>query len=282
MPMSYPQITSIHNPRIKQVAALRRREHRHDRGQFVIDGVREIRRALEAGIAVQAAFVCLPWCGDPETRALVAALESAQVPITSVTPQVMQRLAYGDRREGVLAVAAAPGRALHEMTLPPQPLVAVLVGLEKPGNVGAVIRTADAAGVSAVVLADAVCDLYNPNTIRASLGTVFHLPVAVASSAQTLDWLRAQGLRTYAARVDGQLPYTQPDYTQPTALVLGSEARGLPPQWVAPSVVSVRVPMRGVVDSLNVAATAAVLFYEVLRQRTAGFSQDHPPADPPR
>jgi TrmH family RNA methyltransferase len=272
MAMPHPQITSIHNPRIKQLALLRRREHRQGRGEFLIDGVREIRQALQGGVALRAAFVCPPLCREAETQALLSALEAAEVPITWVSEPVMQRLAYGERLEGVVATALVPERSLHHLALPAQPLVAVLVGVEKPGNVGAVIRTADAAGVSALVLADGVCDLYNPNTIRASLGTVFRLPAATASSAQTLQWLQAQGLHTYAARVDGELLYTQPDYTLPTALVLGSEAHGLPPAWTSPEVVSIRLPMRGAADSLNVAAAAAVLFYEALRQRMAASS----------
>jgi TrmH family RNA methyltransferase len=147
------------------------------------------------------------------------------------------------------------------------PLIAVLEGVEKPGNIGAVLRSADAAGVSALILADARTDLYNPNAIRASLGTIFTLPVCEATSEETLRWLREKDISIIAARVDGSAPYTEIDYCRPTAVVLGSEAAGLSPAWTAPDITAVRLPMLGAADSLNVSATAAVIFYEALRQR---------------
>jgi TrmH family RNA methyltransferase len=148
------------------------------------------------------------------------------------------------------------------------PLVAVLEGVEKPGNVGAVLRSADGAGVSALIVADAQTDLYNPNAIRASLGTIFSVPVAAAAAADTLTWLRHRGLAIFAARVDGAVPHTEADFRGPAAIVLGSEAKGLSATWTGPDVTAVRLPMAGVADSLNVSAAAAVLFYEALRQRT--------------
>jgi TrmH family RNA methyltransferase len=146
-------------------------------------------------------------------------------------------------------------------------LIAVLEGVEKPGNIGAVLRSADAAGVAALILADARTDLYNPNAIRASLGTIFTVPVCQAASDETLAWLREKNISIVAARVDGSMPYTKIDYHGPTAVVLGSEAAGLSKTWSAPDITPVRLPMLGAADSLNVAAAAAVIFYEALRQR---------------
>jgi TrmH family RNA methyltransferase len=186
-----------------------------------------------------------------------------------VAEPVFQKLAFGERAEGVLGVAAMPDRALSDLSLPDCPLVAVLEGVEKPGNVGAVLRSGDAAGLSALIVADGRTDLYNPNAIRASLGTIFTLPVAAATAAETLDWLRQQGLAIFAARVDGSIPYTEADYRRPAALVLGSEAQGLSAVWAAHDVTPVRIPMLGAADSLNVAAAAAVLFYEAQRQRSS-------------
>jgi TrmH family RNA methyltransferase len=143
----------------------------------------------------------------------------------------------------------------------------VLESVEKPGNLGAVLRSADGAGLDALIAADLRTDLYNPNAIRASLGTIFTLPVAVADSRETLDWLRGRGLAIVAARVDGSVPYTEVDYRRPTAIVFGSEAEGLSEAWRAPDVTAVRLPMLGAADSLNVSAAAAVLFYEARRQR---------------
>jgi TrmH family RNA methyltransferase len=154
--------------------------------------------------------------------------------------------------------------------LPDCPLVGVLEGAEKPGNVGAVLRSADGAGLSALIVADGGTDLFNPNAIRASLGTIFTVPVATATTAETIDWLTGHGLAVYAARVDGSVPYTVADFRRPAAIVLGSEAEGLTAAWAGDWLTAVRLPMQGAADSLNVSATAAVLFYEALRQRGLG------------
>jgi TrmH family RNA methyltransferase len=170
--------------------------------------------------------------------------------------------------DGVVAVAAIPQRNLQQLKLAGRPLVAVLEGVEKPGNVGAVLRGADGAGVSAVIVADGGSDLYNPNAIRASMGTLFTTPVYAATSAEAIAWLRKQGLTIYAARVDGSVEYTACDFTRPCAIVLGSESEGLTDIWRGDDVTAIRLPMRGLADSLNIASAATVLFYEALRQRS--------------
>src|SRR5262249_24554052 len=154
---------------------------------------------------------------------------------------------------------------LAALKLPERPLVCVLEACEKPGNLGAVLRSADGAGLSAVIVADSRTDLFNPNTIRASLGTIFTVPVAAASAADVLAWLRERRMTIVAARVDAARDYTGVDFSGPTAIVLGSEADGLTEAWRAPDITPVRLPMHGVADSLNVSATAAILFYEALR-----------------
>jgi len=181
-------------------------------------------------------------------------------------------LAFGGRSEGVVAVALTPRHTLDELKLPDVPLVCVLEGVEKPGNVGAVLRSADGAGLDAVVVADPRTDLYNPNTIRASLGTVFTMPLVAAGTLETLDWLRRHNLAVIAARVDGAVPYTEVDFRGPAAIVLGSEAEGLSSAWSGDEITAVRLPMLGAADSLNVSATAAILFYEARRQRESGSS----------
>jgi TrmH family RNA methyltransferase len=262
-------ITSLQNPHIKAAVRLRERRHREKQGQILIDGARELRRGIEAGLKLIEVFVCQSLCRTREARQLAAALPSTGATIFSVTEQVFAKLAFGDRAEGVLGVAAMPELSLDRIRLPPLPLVAVLEGLEKPGNLGAVLRSADAAGVSAVIAADPRTDLYNPNAIRSSLGTIFTMPVAAATTSDTLAWLQRQGLKIFAARVDGSALYTQVDFRVPAAVVLGSEALGLTAAWSSAEVTAVRLPMQGVGDSLNVSAAAAVLFYEVLRQRSS-------------
>ncbi|MDY0170959.1 MAG: RNA methyltransferase, partial [Thermoguttaceae bacterium] len=202
--------------------------------------------------------------------ALAERLRETGAELLEVTESVFVKLAFGQRAEGVLAVAEPPATELASLRLPEHPLVAVLEGFEKPGNVGAVLRSADGAGISAVVVADPRTDLFNPNAIRASLGTIFSLPVRKAAGSEALAWLREHRLNVVAARVDGSVPYTEVDFRPPTAIVLGSEAEGLSPLWHGEHITAVRLPMLGEADSLNVSAAAAVLFYEALRQRGGG------------
>ena len=233
----------------------------------MIDGARELARAIAAGVALRAVFVCPELCHSEEARQLLEILPASGAERIDVNETVFARLAYGQRAEGVVGVAAAPRRRLEDLVLPADPLVAVLEGVEKPGNLGAVLRSADGAGVSALVAADPRTDLFNPNVIRASLGTIFSLGVAAAAPGDVLAWLRGRGLQVLAARVDGSVSYAAVDYRRPTAIVLGSEAQGLTSLWSGADVRAIRLPMLGAADSLNVSAAAAVLFYEALRQR---------------
>jgi TrmH family RNA methyltransferase len=260
-------ITSLQNPRVKEAVRLRDRRHREKQGRILIDGARELARAVGAGVRMLEVFVCEPLCTSEESQRLWGRLPDCGGEVIQVTAPVFQKLSFGHRAEGFLGVAEMPRPTLADLRLPQRPVVAVLEGVEKPGNVGAVLRSADAAGVSALIVADARTDLYNPNAIRASLGTIFTMRVCAATAAETVDWLRQHHLAIYAARVDASLPYTQLDYRGPTAIVLGSEAEGLSAAWSAGDITPVRLPMLGVADSLNVSATAAVLFYEALRQR---------------
>lgn len=262
-----PRITSRQNPRVKDAIQLRIGRERRRRGQFIIDGAREISRAIAAGIRCVEAYVCIELCDSAESQTAIVALRSARIEIFEVTPDVLSKLAFGDRQDGLVVVAETPRRGLSGLHLPPQPLVAVLEGIEKPGNLGAILRSADAAGIHAVIVSDARTDLYNPNTIRASLGTVFRENVCQATSAETIDWLRTLGLPIVAARPDAEKLYNEVDFRRGAALVLGSEAEGLTDAWHGANITAVRLPMLGVADSLNVSTTAAVLFYEALRQR---------------
>ena len=224
-------------------------------------------RAMSGGAVIREAFVAPEYCTDQECLALLERLREQSVPVWDLGREAFAKLAYGDRVDGVVAVAETPTRRLQDLMLPPQPLIAVVEGVEKPGNLGAIMRTADGAGVNAVILAEPATDLFNPNIIRASLGTVFAVPVCVASSGEVLTWLSDKGIAIIAARLDGSVDYSETDYGGAIAIALGSEARGLSDAWGALARASVRVPMLGVADSLNVSATAAVLFYEALRQR---------------
>jgi len=263
------EITSPANPRVREVLRLRERRERDRTGSTIVDGAREIRRALEAGVEIFAIYMDETRATSDEARAaldIVRRRDRTVAPI-AVSPDVFDRLAYGDRADGLVAVVRTPSVRLAQILLPADPFVAIVEGVEKPGNLGAILRSADGAGLDAIVAADPVTDIFNPNTIRASLGTVFARPVASATAEETLGWLRANGIRVVAARVDAEIPYTDVPLGGPLAIVLGSEAGGLTAQWNAADIVAVRLPMLGTADSLNVSTAAAILFYEALRQR---------------
>lgn len=260
-------ITSPHNPRVIAAVRLRERRSRDETGLTIVDGARELVRAVGAGTIVEEAFVCEALLRSDDARAALAALEQGRVRVWQVTPAVLDKIAFGERAEGVVAVVRIPNTSLGRLHLPPDPLVGVIEAVEKPGNLGAILRSADGAGLDALVAAEPRTDLFNPNAIRASLGTVFTVRLAAASTAETLAWLRDRGLRIVAARVDAPQLASETDLGGPLAIALGSEVEGLSPVWSAPDVVPVRLPMLGVADSLNVAAAAAVLFYEARRQR---------------
>jgi len=265
-------LSSLHNPRVRAAAALRDAGERRRRGLMLVDGAREISRAVAAGVPIIEAFVndARVEAAGQDARDALQAVQSTGADEIEVTAALLARLAYGDRDQGLVAVATIPETRLAAIVLRANPLLAVIEGVEKPGNLGAILRTADGAGFDALVVADPATDLFNPNVIRASLGTVFSVPVAVASTGEVLEWLLERHIDIVAARVDASTDYTEADFRGPVAIALGSEARGLSDAWSELAVANIRVPMLGVADSLNVSATAAILFYEARRQRAVG------------
>jgi TrmH family RNA methyltransferase len=263
-------LSSPANPRIRAAAALRDRRERSTSGLTIIDGARELRRALAAGVEVIEAFVCEPLLAGADARAALDGLEglaATGVPVHRTTKTAFAKLAFGERAEGLVAVIRSPSLSLAGLDLPDDGMIVVIEGVEKPGNVGAILRSADGAGAAAVIAASARTDLTNPNVIRASAGTLFTVPLAAADSDAVLTWLRARGTRLFAARVEGALAYTDADLRGDVALILGAEDRGLTPVWDAADITAVHLPMAGIADSLNVSVTAAVLLYEARRQR---------------
>lgn len=266
-------ITSLQNPRIKAVTQLRQGRKRRQLGKFIIDGRRETYRAIACGFPISEVFFA-PELADEETLEWMdefADEYTNRLEIHEVTKAVFAKIAYGDREDGVLAVAEYRELTLEEVfeRLPKgeAPLIGVIEGVEKPGNIGAILRSADGAGISALIVANPQTDLFNPNTIRASLGTIFSMPICADSSENVVAWLKKHGFLTYAAIVDGAIHYTEADFTQPCAIALGSEAWGLTETFRGAGIQPIFLPMNGIADSLNVSTTAAVLFYEALRQR---------------
>lgn len=261
-------ITSRQNPRVKEAALLRNRRQREQLRQTLVYGARETLRALKVGAVAQLGFVCPERFPHEESHTAAKELRDAGVETLEVSPEVFEKLAYGDRYDGVVAVVDAPPRTLEALKVDsPHPLIAVIEGVEKPGNLGALLRTADGAGVDAVLVADPVIDLYNPNAIRASVATIFKPNVAVATAQECQAWLAASGVPVYATRPDAQQTYWKADFASSAAIIFGAEAQGLTDAWSGSDVTPIALPMLGVGDSLNVSATAAVLLYEARRQR---------------
>lgn len=268
--MREPDVSSRQNPRFKAALGLRDARERRSRGLILVDGAREIGRALDAGVGLREAWIATERVRTEAARALVPRVANAAETIET-TPELLARLAYGDRDEGLVAIFETPASGLATLAaaLPQRPLIAVMEQVEKPGNLGALLRSADGAGVDAVIAADPVSDIWNPNAIRASLGTIFSTPIASCTSLEALAFLRELGVAVLAARVEGATDYDVVDMTGSVALVVGAETRGLTPAWSGPGVTPVSIPMLGLADSLNVSASAAVLFYEARRQRRA-------------
>ncbi len=275
------RIESVDNSKVKDAVRLRDRRSRRKTGRFLVEGLREIVLALEAGLVPDVLFVeetraASAGAGAPATGAgscfpdgaeavELAATRGARV--ASVSDAVWAKLAIREDRDGLLGVFPVPDASLEALKLPPDPLVLAASGIEKPGNVGALLRSADAFGVDAFVV-EGGTDLWNPNVVRASLGCLFSVPVAEAPGGRLFPWLREQGLRLVAATPRGDVLPDRAPLTGPVAVVLGSEEHGLDDRSIDTADVRVRIPMRGQADSLNVSVSAGVLLYEADRQRS--------------
>ncbi len=260
-------ITSIHNARIKDLVRLRDRRHRDRTGRFVIEGYRELSRAVEAGLALETLYVCPELFLGPNEPGLIAAVEAGGTEVVSVTEAPFRKVSYRDRPEGLLATAPQPPTGLERLRPAANPLLLVVEAIEKPGNLGTMLRTADAAGVDGVIVCDPTTDLFNPNVVRASTGMLFVVPVAVASTPDTVEWMRSHGIQTVATTPATSLMHWDAVLTGPVAVVVGTEQYGLSDAWLAAADVKVRIPMAGAADSLNAAMAAGVVLFEAARQR---------------
>jgi TrmH family RNA methyltransferase len=258
-------ITSTQNPKIKGLLALEKPRERRKQQLFLIEGKREIQWALEAGYKIGNLFYC-------EEIISLAALGKNMTEgrtVIPVTPEVFEKIAVRESSGGVVAVAEMKMHLLSDLHLPERPLILILEAVEKPGNLGAILRTADAAGVHAVIICDPLTDFYNPNVIRSSVGCVFTVPIVAATTEDTLAWLRAQQIHIYCTYLQAAQPYTQIDYTASSAIVLGTESTGLSPEWIRNSDANIIIPMHGKIDSMNVSNAAAVIVFEARRQRNS-------------
>jgi RNA methyltransferase, TrmH family len=260
-------ITSHQNPLIKNILLLiEKPRERRMQNLIVIEGVRETRMAAEAGFILKNVIFCREFLAGSEPGRHFSDLDPA-VELTEVTPEIYNKLAYRKDHEGILVLAEPKRLSFQDLKMSAQPLLLVLETVEKPGNLGALLRTADAAGLDGVIICDPQTDIYNPNAIRASLGCIFTVPVVTSTSEETISWLRSLGIRICSAALTGSTPHFETDFTLPSAIIMGSEAFGLSDTWLSSSDQLVKIPMKGKVDSMNVSASAAVVIFEALRQR---------------
>ena len=260
-------ITSVQNARIKHVVALQQKSSlRREEGLFVVEGQREIEHCIACGYEIVEMFLRSEECGERSENTLAADIPHS----TIVSPQVYEKMAYRGSTEGIIAVAKEKKHdlsILSPLTSHHSPLIIVLESVEKPGNLGAILRTAEAAHVDAVIVCDPLTDLYNPNLIRASIGGVFSVPVAVCTSQECIAFLKERKIRILTAQLQDSYDYYDYDMRQATAIVMGTESTGLSQQWRDAADVHIRIPMLGRLDSLNVSVSAAILMYEAVRQR---------------
>jgi len=265
--MAFEKITSLQNPRVKQLVKLRERRDRDEAGLFMIEGYREVRRALEKGIRPKEFYFSPDWFLGENEPALIEQVRATGAQLFELSKDAFAKVAYRERPDGLLAVAPQWKRSLADLVLTPQPFLLVVESIEKPGNLGTILRSADAAGCEAVIVCDAVTDIFNPNVVRASTGVLFSVPVVVAESTEVRAWLQQKNIRTAATTPHTMNIYTQTDLRGPLAIVMGSEQYGLSEFWMKGADVLVRIPMAGQADSLNVAMATIITLFEAVRQR---------------
>lgn len=268
-------LSSAQNQRIKDVLELRNRRERDRTSLFLIEGYRELSRAMNASFSIESLYICPDFfLGENEDR-LIALLQKAGTKVYRCSPNVFSKMSYRDRPDGLLAVA--PQRHLTLNELPGRsketssPFFVVAEAIEKPGNLGTILRSSDAVAIDGLIVCDRCTDVYNPNTVRASVGTLFTVPVAESSSEECILWLKSHGIKIVAATPSALNEFTEVDLTGPVAIALGTEQLGLSEKWMQQADIQIRIPMCGAADSLNVAMAATLLLYEVFRQRRLKF-----------
>lgn len=257
------EITSVQNPYIKSLVQLQEKaKSRKQTGTFLIEGVREIELALKAGYEIDKLLF------TPEIiNFQISKFSNFQIDRVAISRDVYQKLAYRDTTEGIIAVARTKDLSLANLSLSQNPLILVAEAPEKPGNIGALLRTADAANLDAVIIANPKSDLYNPNIVRSSVGCLFTNQIATGTTEDIITFLKARNIAIFCATLQDSATYHTQDYTQPTAIVVGTEATGLSTEWRTSSTKNIIIPMQGAIDSMNVSVAAAVLIFEAKRQR---------------
>lgn len=257
------QISSVQNPFIKSLVLLQEKaKNRKQTGTFLIEGQREITLALKGGYIIETVLFYPEICTESEATKI-----APNTALIEINKEVFQKLAYRDTTEGILAVAKTKSMQLNDLKLSKNPLILIAEAPEKPGNIGALLRTADAANLDAVIIANPKSDLYNPNIVRSSVGCLFTNQIASGTTEEIIEFLKEQDINFYCATLQNSTSYHTQDYTTPTALVVGTEATGLTQEWRDAATQNIIIPMQGEIDSMNVSVAAAILIFEAKRQR---------------
>lgn len=266
------ELSSLQNPRVKHVLDLRERRTRDESGQFIIEGYREILRALDAGRRIDSFFYCPELFLGENENALIQRIGKKGAQLFVCSEKVLRKMSYRDRPDGLIAIAPQERHGLADLEKLLEkkgtpPFLIVAEAIEKPGNLGTILRSSDAVHLDALVVCDKCTDIYNPNVVRASVGTLFTVPVIESTGDETIRWLRQHHISIVAATPSATTEYTQVNLTQPIAIAVGTEQLGLSDKWMQQADIQVKIPMLGVADSLNVAMATTLLLYEALRQR---------------
>lgn len=259
------KITSLQNTRIKNIVKLGKAKERREQDLFILEGARELTLALSGGYKPDSVFVCPELFTKTDYPHVLDSITEDL--IYEVSQQVFEKVAYREGSDGLIALMKPKQHSLVDLSIKSNPFIIILEAVEKPGNLGAILRTADATQVDAVIVCDPQTDVYNPNAIRSSVGCIFTVPVAVCSSTEALVWLKQQGITSYAAELQASEWYQDVNYTTPSAIVMGTEADGLTDFWLNNADKRIKIPMRGKIDSLNVSVSTAVITFEAMRQR---------------
>jgi TrmH family RNA methyltransferase len=258
------QINSAQNPYIKSLIQLQEKAKiRKQTGTFLVEGQREIELALKGGYEVDTILICYELGQLSENLNI----RKSEYKLIEISKDVYQKLAYRDTTEGIIAVLKTKSLALSNLKLSKNPLILVGESIEKPGNIGAILRTADAANIDAVIIANPKSDVYNPNIVRSSVGCLFTRQIAVGTTEEVIAYLKSNNINIYSATLQDATSYHSQNFTTPTALVVGTEATGLTEKWRSESTQNIIIPMQGVIDSMNVSVAAAILLFEAKRQR---------------
>lgn len=259
------QIISLQNSRIKNIVKLNKAKERKAQNIFILEGARELTLALSAEYEIDSVFICPELFSKTDYPTVLDTI--SQNKQYQVSEQVFEKIAYREGSDGLIALVQAKSHTLKDLRLKEKPFIIILEAVEKPGNLGAILRSADAAQVDAVIICDPLTDIYNPNAIRSSVGCTFTIPTAICSSEEAKTWLEENNIISYAAELTAANWYHEENYTQASAIVMGTEADGLTSFWLENANKRIKIPMRGKIDSLNVSVSTAIITFEAMRQR---------------